>query len=91
MSQKLLATPVITHFGDRIGGDYPKWERREGADLIRSDTDVKIYKLTVNYYKRGYVLAKIPSRPYCRSRSWIVRQRGMAVDLGEGGEFIKCQ
>ena len=74
-----------------IGGDYPKWEKREGADLIRSDTDVKIYKLTVNYYKRGYALVKIPNRPYCQKRSWIVRQAGMAADVASGGEFMKCQ
>jgi hypothetical protein len=74
-----------------IGGSYPSWEKREGADLIRSDTDAKVYRLTVNYYKRGYALVKIPNRPYCQARSWIVRQRGMAVDLGEGGEFMKCQ
>lgn len=73
-----------------IGGDYPKWERREGADLIRSDTDVKIYKLTVNYYKRGYALVKMPNRPYCQKRSWIARQAGMAVNVSRGGEFMKC-
>lgn len=74
-----------------IGGSYRSWEKREGADLIRSDTDVKVYRLTVNYYKRGYALVKMPNRPYCQMRSWIVRQRGMAVDLGEAGEFMKCQ
>ena len=74
-----------------IGGSYPKWERRDGADLTGMGTGYKLYRLTVNYYKRGEALVKIPNRPYCQSRSWVVRQRGMAVSLDGGGEFVKCQ
>lgn len=74
--------------------DYPNWVKRESLSLVGSGTGYKLYKVEYNFYKRGWVLIKMPNRPYCQAREWIVGRgaKGLvAVSTSSQGTFMKCQ
>lgn len=74
--------------------DYPEWVKRESLSLVGSGTGYKLYKVEYNFYKRGWVLMKMPNRPYCQAREWIVGRgaKGLvAVSTSSQGTFMKCQ
>jgi hypothetical protein len=74
--------------------DYPNWVKRESLSLVGSGTGYKVYKVEYNFYKRGWVLMKMPNRPYCQAREWIVGRgaKGLvAVSTSSQGTFMKCQ
>lgn len=73
---------------------YPKWVKRESLSLVGSGTGYKLYKVEYNTYKRGWVLMKMPNRPFCQAREWIVGQgaKGLvAVSTSSQGTFMNCQ
>ena len=73
---------------------YPTWAKRESLSLVGSGTGYKLYKVEYNFYKRGWVLMKMPNRPYCQAREWIVGRgaKGLvAVSTSSQGTFVKCQ
>ncbi|MEQ1641870.1 MAG: hypothetical protein ABL959_00330 [Pyrinomonadaceae bacterium] len=73
---------------------YPTWVKREGLSLVGSGTGYKLYKVEYSFYKRGWVLMKMPNRPYCQTREWIVGRgaRGLVmVTTSSQGTFMKCQ
>ena len=73
--------------------DYPNWVKRESLSLVGSGTGYKLYKVEYNFYKRGWVLMKMPNRPYCQAREWIVGRgaKGLvAVSTSSQGTFMKC-
>lgn len=73
---------------------YPQWAKRESLSLVGSGTGYKLYKVDYNFYKRGWVLMKMPNRPYCQAREWIVGRgaKGLvAVSTSSQGTFMKCQ
>ncbi len=73
---------------------YPKWAKRESLSLVGSGTGYKLYKVEYNTYKRGWVLMKMPNRPFCQAREWIVGQgaKGLvAVSTSSQGTFMSCQ
>ena len=74
----------------KIGTDYATW---------------KVYKnkigIPTDQYKRGWALVKVPNRPYCQAKEWIVRQTYIGggrfsatmshFSSGPvGGIFMKC-
>ncbi|HEY5839820.1 MAG TPA: hypothetical protein VIT19_12345 [Pyrinomonadaceae bacterium] len=74
--------------------DYPNWVKRESLSLAGSGTGYKLYKVEYNFYKRGWVLMKMPNRPFCQAREWIVGRgaKGLvAVSTSSQGTFMKCQ
>lgn len=78
--------------GSRV--DYPSWVKRESLSLVGSGTGYKLYKVEYNFYKRGWVLMKMPNRPFCQAREWIVGRgaKGLvAVSTSSQGTFMKCQ
>lgn len=73
---------------------YPSWVKRESLSLVGSGTGYKLYKVEYNVYKRGWVLMKMPNRPFCQAREWIVGRgtKGLvAVSTSSQGTFVKCQ
>lgn len=75
----------------KIGSDYATW---------------KIFKnslgIPTNQYKRGWALVKVPKRPFCQAKEWIVKQtyagggRFSATMSNfssgpSGGIFMKCE
>lgn len=73
--------------------DYPNWVKRESLSLVGSGTGYKLYKVEYNFYKRGWVLMKMPNRPFCQAREWIVGRgaKGLvAVSTSSQGTFMKC-
>ena len=73
---------------------YPTWVKRESLSLVGSGPGYKLYKVEYNFYKRGWVLMKMPNRPYCQAREWIVGRgaKGLvAVSTSSQGTFMKCQ
>lgn len=73
--------------------DYPNWVKRESLSLAGSGTGYKLYKVEYNFYKRGWVLMKMPNRPFCQAREWIVGRgaKGLvAVSTSSQGTFMKC-
>ncbi len=73
---------------------YPNWVKRESLSLVGSGTGYKLYKVEYNTYKRGWVLMKMPNRPFCQAREWIVGQgaKGLVVvSTSSQGTFMSCQ
>ena len=73
---------------------YPNWAKREGLSLVGSGTGYKLYKVEYNFYKRGWVLMKMPNRPFCQAREWVVGRgaKGLvAVSTSSQGTFMSCQ
>lgn len=78
----------------RTSHSYPQWAKRESLSLVGSGTGYKLYKVEYNSYKRGWVLLKMPNRPFCQAREWIVGRgaKGLvAVTTSSQGTFMKCQ
>lgn len=78
----------------KAGLDYKIWEVRKGLSYVGSDSTFRYYKVEYNSYKRGWVLMKVPNRPFCQASEWIVGRgaKGMVVvSLGGSGIFVKCQ
>ena len=78
----------------KIGGSYPTWAKREGLSLVGSGTGYKLYKVEYNFYKRGWVLLRVPNRPYCQAQEWLVGRGNtgiVPVGIGGSGIFMKCQ
>lgn len=74
--------------------DYPEWVKRESLSLVGIGTGYKLYKVEYNFYKRGWVLMRMPGRPYCQAREWIVGRgaKGLvAVSTSSQGTFMKCE
>jgi hypothetical protein len=77
----------------KIGLDYKTWVERKGLSYVGSDSNFRYYQVEYNYYKRGWVLLKLPNRPYCQASEWIVGRgaKGMVIaSLGGSGIFMKC-
>lgn len=47
----------------KIGSDYETWKVFKNS-----------YGIPTNQYKRGWALARVPKRPYCQAKEWIVKQ-----------------
>ncbi len=72
---------------------YPNWVKRESLSLVGSGTGYKLYKVEYNTYKRGWVLMKMPNRPFCQAREWIVGQGAqglVVVSTSSQGTFMSC-
>jgi hypothetical protein len=78
----------------QTGVDYKTWAERRGLSYLGSDSTYRYYKVEYNYYKRGWVLMKLPNQPFCQASEWIVGRgaKGFVVaSLGGSGIFMKCQ
>ena len=78
----------------KIGLDYTTWVQRKSLDYVGSDETFNYYKVSYNSYKRGWVLLKIPNRPFCQAQEWVVGRNGkglVAVAVGGSGTFMKCE
>ncbi len=47
----------------KIGSDYATWKVYKNSIGIPTDR-----------YKRGWALVKVPKRPYCQAKEWVVKQ-----------------
>jgi hypothetical protein len=78
----------------KSGVDYNTWVERKSLAYLGSDSSYRYYKVEYNSYKRGWVLMKLPTQPFCQASEWIVGRgaKGMVVvSLGGSGIFMKCQ
>ncbi len=81
----------------KIGTSYKDWVAYDQRSWVKSDAQYDYYKVEKgkNQFKRGWMLARLPNRPYCQAREWIVtrvRTGPPRVDwLAPGGIFVKCE
>lgn len=80
----------------RIGSDYNSWVAYDEKTWVGSDSTYDYFRVEKgkNQYKRGWLLAKVPGRPYCQAREWIaarVNSGAARVDfVAPAGLFRKC-
>jgi hypothetical protein len=78
----------------KIGLDYRTWVKRQSLTYVASDEIFNYYKVNYNTYKRGWVLLKMPNRPFCQAQEWVVGQGAsglVAVAVGGSGTFMRCE
>lgn len=78
----------------KIGLDYNTWVQRKSLTYVGSDDTFRYYNVSYNSYKRGWVLLKVPNRPFCQAQEWVVGRGGkgmVAVAVGGSGIFMKCE
>jgi len=76
------------------------WASVDDMNWISTTGNVSLYRIEKNKhrFRRGYVLVKMPNRPECQAREFVLRQdragggfgATKVEDLGGGGIFIKC-
>ncbi|MCE9578895.1 MAG: hypothetical protein K8W52_37565 [Deltaproteobacteria bacterium] len=79
-----------------IGAISKTWDVFDEKTWVKSDATYDYYRVNKgkNKYKRGWALIRIPGRPYCQAREWIVHRvynGPIQIDaLGGDGMFMKC-
>lgn len=79
-----------------IGAVDKNWAAYDEKTWVKRDANYDYYLVHKgkNKYRRGWALVRLPDRPYCQAREWIVRRIGRGrteLDyLGEAGKFVTC-
>lgn len=84
----------------KVGFVASTWASVDDMNWISTTGNVSLYRIEKNKhrFRRGYVLVKMPNRPGCQAREFVLRQdragggfgATKVEDLGAGGIFIKC-
>ncbi|MEQ1605078.1 MAG: hypothetical protein ABL999_09430 [Pyrinomonadaceae bacterium] len=84
----------------KVGFVASTWASVDDMNWISTTGNVSLYRIEKNKhrFRRGYVLVRMPNRPECQAREFVLRQdrKGggfgatKVEDLGAGGIFIKC-
>ncbi|CAN5609282.1 hypothetical protein BH10ACI3_BH10ACI3_24420 [soil metagenome] len=84
----------------KVGFVATGWASVDDMNWISTTGNVSFYRVERNKhrFRRGYVLVKMPNRPDCQAREFVLRQdragggfgATKVEDLGAGGIFIKC-
>ncbi|HKO35253.1 MAG TPA: hypothetical protein VJV21_02160 [Pyrinomonadaceae bacterium] len=77
----------------KSGTGYPSWSKSDSLSYLGSSTSARYYKVVTEFHKRGRMLVKLPNRPFCQEREWVVeRASGKFYSHPTlGGVFMKCQ
>ena len=76
----------------KSGTGYPSWSKSDSLSYLGSSTSARYYKVVTEFHKRGRMLVKLPNRPFCQEREWVV-ERGSGKLYSNptgGGIFMKC-
>ena len=87
---------VAEHPGAQIiksGTGYPNWSKSDSLSYLGSSTSARYYKIVSEFHKRGRMLVKLPNRPFCQQREWVVERASgkFYSNPTRGGVFMKCQ
>lgn len=84
----------------KVGFIANTWASVDDMNWVSTTGNVSLYRIEKNKhrFRRGYVLVKMPTRPECQAREFVLRQdragggfgATKVEDLGAGGIFIKC-
>lgn len=77
----------------KSGTGYPSWSKSDSLSYLGSSTSARYYKVVSEFHKRGRMLIKLPNRPFCQERSWVVERASgkFYSHPTRGGVFMKCQ
>lgn len=77
----------------KSGTGYPNWSKSDSLSYLGSSTSTRYYKVVSEFHKRGRMLVKLPNRPFCQQREWVVERASgkLYSHPTRGGVFMKCQ
>lgn len=77
----------------KSGTGYPSWSKSDSLSYLGSSTSTRYYKVVSEFHKRGRMLVKLPNRPFCQQREWVVERASgkFYSHPTRGGVFMKCQ
>lgn len=77
----------------KSGTGYPNWSKSDSLSYLGSSTSARYYKVVSEFHKRGRMLVKLPNRPFCQQREWVVERAAgkFYSNPTRGGIFMKCQ
>lgn len=77
----------------KSGTGYPSWSKSDSLSYLGSSTSARYYKVVTEFHKRGRMLVKLPNRPFCQEREWVVERASgkFYSHPTRGGVFMKCQ
>ncbi|HYJ87469.1 MAG TPA: hypothetical protein VEW46_15520 [Pyrinomonadaceae bacterium] len=76
----------------KSGTGYPSWSKSDSLSYLGNSTSARYYKVVTQFHKRGRMLVRLPNRPFCQEREWVV-ERGsgkLYSNPTRGGVFMKC-